>query len=250
MRIRLLDRTEGIPAVLRNYGAEWQEKRDRNAEIVAAHRAGLSGRQIGERFGITRERARQIVLRATGESIRKVVFAMCRLCGQPYSRTAAAAHRGTPGHRGALVARKAQRDARRVERFYAAMDRSGECWVWLERRYPSGYGWCSRMLGDGSGYAHRVAYVLAVGRIDAGMELDHLCRNRACVNPAHLEPVSHRENIMRSPIAVAAINARKTHCKWGHPFSGDNLVLSGNTRRCRTCSRFRQRATRRRRMAA
>jgi hypothetical protein len=87
----------------------------------------------------------------------------------------------------------------------------------------------------GECYAHRVLYRLVNGPIPIGAEIDHLCRNRSCVNPDHLEAVSHRENLMRSPIAPAAINARKTHCKYGHEFTQTNTYVSSGRRRCRLC---------------
>lgn len=82
---------------------------------------------------------------------------------------------------------------------------------------------------------HRVVYELEYGPIPEGRELDHLCRNRACVNPKHLEIVSHRENCLRG-VAPAAQNARKTHCKYGHPLSGGNLHMrKDGGRMCLAC---------------
>lgn len=76
----------------------------------------------------------------------------------------------------------------------------------------------------------------------SGTELDHTCNNRWCVNPEHLEAVTHRENIKRSATAPPAIHARKTHCPLGHPYSGANLIVekAGN-RKCRTCKNQRRR---------
>lgn len=79
--------------------------------------------------------------------------------------------------------------------------------------------------------AHRVPYDLFVGKVPEGLELDHLCRNKACVRPDHLEPVTHAENIVRGE-SPAAINARKTHCSRGHEF---DVVRNDGGRRCRTC---------------
>jgi hypothetical protein len=95
----------------------------------------------------------------------------------------------------------------------------------------------------GLGYAHRVAYVLSVGPIPKGLTIDHLCRNRGCVNPTHLEAVTQRENTLRSPIALAALNAAKTHCPKGHPYSGANVELRGRSRGCRSCHQERSRAS-------
>jgi hypothetical protein len=79
------------------------------------------------------------------------------------------------------------------------------------------------------------------------LQIDHLCRVRHCVNPAHMEPVTPRENILRSPVALAAINARKTHCPQGHPLSGANLYRTPQGfRACRECRRKSDRESKRR----
>ena len=115
-----------------------------------------------------------------------------------------------------------------------------DCWHWaFSRLQPRGYGQV-RFNGKNQ-LAHRVIYVLLVGPIEPGLELDHLCRNRGCVNPAHLEPVTHRVNGLRG-ISLAAQNARKTHCKSGHEFTPDNILWQRNktypTRVCRECTRL------------
>lgn len=122
------------------------------------------------------------------------------------------------------------------ERFWAKVDVRGadECWPWLGAPNGSGYGWFNRdgrVLG-----AHRVSYELVIADIPAGMEIDHLCRNKACVNPAHLEPVTKLENMRRW--GAGKDNAAKTHCRLGHPYAGGNLFLSPDGRRqCRECAR-------------
>ncbi len=84
-------------------------------------------------------------------------------------------------------------------------------------------------------YAHRFSYRHHVGEIPEGLELDHLCRIRHCVNPLHLEPVTGKVNLMRGD-THAAINASKTHCPYGHQYSGDNLRIAYNGQRfCRAC---------------
>lgn len=84
---------------------------------------------------------------------------------------------------------------------------------------------------------HKYAYEQLVGRVLDGFELDHICRNRKCCNVYHLEQVTHQVNVLRG-ISPTAINARKTHCIYGHPFSGSNLYIYANGgRRCKTCNK-------------
>jgi hypothetical protein len=119
----------------------------------------------------------------------------------------------------------------------------GECWPWLAYRDRDGYGRFSWQQEDGkivSHGAHRLAYTLRIGVIPEGLTLDHLCRNRGCVNPAHLEPVTRRENILRGT-GPAALAARKTECKRGHPFDEKNTGHERKGRYCKTCKAARQR---------
>lgn len=93
-------------------------------------------------------------------------------------------------------------------------------------------------------YAHRLSYELHKGEIPEGLEIDHLCRNRWCVNPDHLEAVTRRENIMRGdgPKKLGELNSKKTHCKHGHPFDKENTrYRPTGGRSCRICNRERQR---------
>lgn len=82
--------------------------------------------------------------------------------------------------------------------------------------------------------AHRFAYEIMVGPIPDGFELDHLCGNRRCVNPAHLEPVTHQENVRRGASPAARI-ARGGRCSRGHEYTPENTHIRGNSRECRTC---------------
>lgn len=112
------------------------------------------------------------------------------------------------------------------------------CWEWNLRLFPSGYGGCVPRLGGG--YAHRASYEAFVGPIPDGLQIDHLCRNRGCVNPAHLEPVTIQENLRRRDAA----NRRAT-CVNGHEWTPANThVRVRGSRECRLCMRDRTRAYR------
>lgn len=126
------------------------------------------------------------------------------------------------------------------------VDGTTGCWNWTGWKNHDGYA-VIRLLINGVSKqyrAHRVAYECFVGKIPDNKQIDHLCRNRACVNPSHLEIVTTKENTLRG-IGVTAINKNKTHCPKGHPYSGYNLLLLGDKkhprRGCRQCDRERRR---------
>ena len=124
-------------------------------------------------------------------------------------------------------------------RFFAKVDVDGDCWEWMAARDRDGYPKFARTV------AHVWIWRYLVGPIPDGYELDHLCRNRGCVNPDHLEPVPKSVNKARS-FSPWAIHARVTECPNGHPYEGDNLVIrtkaDGKTKReCRTCRQARSR---------
>jgi len=111
------------------------------------------------------------------------------------------------------------------------------CWEWTRGTNGVGYGRVS--WGGRYEYVHRILYQHFVGPIPDGLELDHLCRNRLCANPEHLEAVTSTENKRRG-IAGKLAGARqraKTHCPSGHPYSGENLYECRGERICRECNR-------------
>lgn len=136
------------------------------------------------------------------------------LCGTHYSHNRI---HGSPVTKRSLI--------RNSETFLQRVDRTESCWVWLGSIDSEGYGQFGK--NNTTIKAHRAAYVFFKGEIPDHMELDHLCRNRRCVNPDHLEPVTHAENIRRA-------NAVMTHCKRGHSKAEYNA-----NGRCMECHRMR-----------
>lgn len=130
------------------------------------------------------------------------------------------------------------------ERFEAKVKRSEHgCWRWLGPHSVGGYGFL-RNADGGQDYAHRAAYRLFVGEIPPGLEIDHLCRNKGCANPDHLEAVTHAENIRRMkpfsrPMDLGAV------CRHGHARTLENIgVNNTGARFCRPCQRANVRASR------
>ena len=112
------------------------------------------------------------------------------------------------------------------------------CWEWIGGRATGGYG---KLTHEGKcTVAHRWSYQYFVGPIPEGMQLDHLCRNRGCVNPQHLEPVTPRTNLLRGEGTWASVNAAKTHCPQGHEYTEGNTYRHADGRRvCIACRRIR-----------
>jgi hypothetical protein len=131
-----------------------------------------------------------------------------------------------------------------LDRFmgFVSPEPNSGCWLWMGYCQPTGYG----HFGTGNGHikkAHRFIYEYLHGPIRNGLDLDHLCRVRCCVNPQHLEPVSRAENLRRSPIVRAAIDKMNhdkrclTHCSHGHEYTPINTrMLSDGSRKCRQCA--------------
>lgn len=174
------------------------------------------------------------------------------------------------------------RSATTSERFWAKVEKTDTCWLWASYIKPNGYATFWEPAVQSKVYVHRWVYEQEVGPIPEGLEIDHLCSVRHCVNPDHLEPVTHHENMLRGD-TIAARNARKTqcprghalvveydrgrrciechaagphnadktHCKRGHEFNDENTYWfpDGSGRGCRTCRRAAN-ANRRQKVAA
>lgn len=122
------------------------------------------------------------------------------------------------------------------EWFWTKVEKTGSCWLWRGQLDAYGYGMVRdpRWGKTGTRKAHRLSYAMCIGEIPQGLDLDHLCRVRHCVNPAHLEPVTRRTNLLRGQ-TIPAANAAKTHCPKGHPYMGHNLIQKASGRLCREC---------------
>lgn len=138
-----------------------------------------------------------------------------------------------------------------TEDIFARLDARGACWEWTGHRTHDGYGQAT--YGGKKWMSHRLLYTLLVSEIPEGMQLDHLCRNRACANPDHVELVTGSENTRRGhhqgaitlPTNSGIRESAKTHCPQGHPYSGDNVHIDrAGARRCRECDRIRARRNR------
>jgi hypothetical protein len=140
-------------------------------------------------------------------------------------------------------------DPRLPDRFWSKCipEPNSGCWLWFGANNGVGYGhvWS----GKKRRYAHRLAYETLIEKIPTGLDLDHLCRVRCCCNPAHLQPVSRKENARRGECGLVSGEQQraKTHCKHGHPFTDENTYRVGGRRQCRACKRLGARRDRLRR---
>ena len=126
-----------------------------------------------------------------------------------------------------------------LDRFWAKVQKTDTCWLWTAAKHPKGYGnfWHAHTMVK----AHRFSYELSHGPIPEGLQIDHLCRVRHCVNPAHLEAVTNQENIIRGE-GFAGRQSRQTHCIHGHPFSEGNMYIRNDGARiCKMCQSERSR---------
>jgi hypothetical protein len=112
------------------------------------------------------------------------------------------------------------------------------CWIWKGSPDRCGYG--QMRLNGKRPMAHNISWWMFVGEIPKDKEIDHICEVRLCVNPTHLQALTHKENVNKGK-GLGAVNTRKTHCKQGHPLSGDNLRYDkgryGMRRNCKTCQK-------------
>jgi hypothetical protein len=131
-----------------------------------------------------------------------------------------------------------------IERFLDKIEFTESCWPWKAAMLQNGYGTFGT-ASDVPGrlrtvYAHRYSYELFVGPIPDGLVIDHLCRNRLCVNPDHLRAVTRWTNNMENTVNPIALNPDKAHCPQGHPYNEANThITKKGHRKCRACNRDR-----------
>lgn len=129
-----------------------------------------------------------------------------------------------------------------VQRFWSKVYKTDGCWLWLGYVQPNGY--AQFRVGKKRQYVHRVAYELVKGSIPDGLQIDHLCAVRKCVNPDHLEAVTPLVNNLRCGCyeSAAKIKRAATTCHKGHTFTPDNTMLNEKGHRsCKTCHREKSR---------
>lgn len=198
----------------------------------------------GEHFQTRRPSVKSLYcsVRCAARSRRNRIPRVCESCGNAFTTSR---HHLDAGW-GRFCSAECRRESMRLsveQQLTAKLDRSGgpdACWPWTGSLRSNGYGMlCSRGQQISS---HRASYQTYIGPIPDGMALDHTCRNRACGNPMHLEPVTNKVNVLRG-VGPTAQNAAKSHCVNGHLFDEQNTRIDrGGKRACRTCQRERARA--------
>ncbi len=133
-----------------------------------------------------------------------------------------------------------------ISRFMNKIQKTNNCWIWQGATNDVGYGYFS--LNGTTFTAHKISYELFKEEIIKGLQIDHLCRNRKCVNPQHLEVVTQQENIRRGESGnhgnhskgESHYNSKKTHCIRGHEYTTKNTLVMKNGRTCRACIKIRK----------
>ena len=121
------------------------------------------------------------------------------------------------------------------KRFWSKVEKTKSCWIWKGSKTSLGYGDFS--IDDIRIASHRYVFFRKYGYLPKGLVLDYLCRNRACVNPVHLEPITAKENVLRG-IGPSALNKKKTHCVRGHEFTSKNTRYNKGRRICIKCKEY------------
>src|ERR1700676_5168759 len=119
------------------------------------------------------------------------------------------------------------------QRFWNKVNKTDTCWLWTgsKGQWVHGQFWNGKRLIN----AHRISYEWNVGKIPAGLTIDHICRNPPCVNPSHLQAITMRDNILLGS------KAQNTHCPKNHPFEGHNVIWVKTSRMCRICKQDKDR---------
>lgn len=211
----------------------------------------MSAEYVRARYGVDFKRGDRVTIDGKPGTI---VSFPDQYLGVRFDETPNQTHRAHPTWRVERIDTELANNEAVAARFWAKVDRreDHECWEWLGGQGTRGHGRV-RIRGV-LRPAHRVSYELQGREIPTDMVLDHLCRNTACVNPNHLEPVTSGENTLRGE-APTAVNSRKTHCSRGHEFTSENTYTywdreGSQHRKCRECQRRLNREGTARRSAA